>query len=255
MNSAAVVAASQATTALIGTPTYSLLGAVNNATTFNIDINGNVTPVAGGTGTTQVTVYNNGALYNIYSEDLQTYQLNALMDYVVNVGIPITGPTFGSFKISDILGLNNYQDITQATTAVLGNSIAQAATQAQQPLSALINALLSYQQTVNAAQTTLDGLATNAKAVVKGTNGIYTQSILAPVTMNTDGTLTINADGISYTTAVSQNISNIMANLISQATLAANTVSTLPIAVSTAQASQASTKVSAAALSLSLIHI
>ncbi|MGV7801919.1 hypothetical protein PJN14_30550, partial [Mycobacterium kansasii] len=80
------------------------------------DINGNVTPVAGGTGTTQVTVYNNGALYNIYSEDLQTYQLNALMDYVVNVGIPITGPTFGSFKISDILGLNNYQDITQATT-------------------------------------------------------------------------------------------------------------------------------------------
>ena len=38
--------------------------------------------------------------------------------------------------------------------------------------------------------------------------------------MNTDGTLTINADGISYTTAVSQNISNIMANLISQATLA-----------------------------------
>lgn len=253
MNSAAVVAASQATTALIGTPTYSLLGAVNNATTFNIDINGNVTPVAGGTGTTQVTVYNNGALYNIYSEDLQTYQLNALMDYVVNVGIPITGPTFGSFKISDILGLNNYQDITQATTAVLGNSIAQAATQAQQPLSALINALLSYQQTVNAAQTTLDGLATNAKAVVKGTNGIYTQSILAPVTMNTDGTLTINADGISYTTAVSQNISNIMANLISQATLAANTVSTLPIAVSTAQASQASTKVSAAALSSSNI--
>ncbi|MDG4989656.1 KxYKxGKxW signal peptide domain-containing protein, partial [Lactococcus lactis] len=253
MNSAAVVAASQATTALIGTPTYSLLGAVNNATTFNIDINGNVTPVAGGTGTTQVTVYNNGALYNIYSEDLQTYQLNALMDYVVNVGIPITGPTFGSFKISDILGLNNYQDITQATTAVLGNSIAQAATQAQQPLSALINALLSYQQTVNAAQTTLDGLATNAKAVVKGTNGIYTQSILAPVTMNTDGTLTINTDGISYTTAVSQNISNIMANLISQATLAANTVSTLPIAVSTAQASQASTKVSAAALSSSNI--
>lgn len=253
MNSAAVVAASQATTALIGTPTYSLLGAVNNATTFNIDINGNVTPVAGGTGTTQVTVYNNGALYNIYSEDLQTYQLNALMDYVVNVGIPITGPTFGSFKISDILGLNNYQDITQATTAVLGNSIAQAATQAQKPLSALINALLSYQQTVNAAQTTLDGLATNAKAVVKGTNGIYTQSILAPVTMNTDGTLTINADGISYTTAVSQNISNIMANLISQATLAANTVSTLPIAVSTAQASQASTKVSAAALSSSNI--
>ena len=253
MNSAAVVAASQATTALIGTPTYSLLGAVNNATTFNIDINGNVTPVAGGTGTTQITVYNNGALYNIYSEDLQTYQLNALMDYVVNVGIPITGPTFGSFKISDILGLNNYQDITQATTAVLGNSIAQAATQAQQPLSALINALLSYQQTVNAAQTTLDGLATNAKAVVKGTNGIYTQSILAPVTMNTDGTLTINADGISYTTAVSQNISNIMANLISRATLAANTVSTLPIAVSTAQASQASTKVSAAALSSSNI--
>ncbi|BDH84153.1 KxYKxGKxW signal peptide domain-containing protein [Lactococcus lactis] len=253
MNSAAVVAASQATTALIGTPTHSLLGAVNNATTFNIDINGNVTPVAGGTGTTQVTVYNNGALYNIYSEDLQTYQLNALMDYVVNVGIPITGPTFGSFKISDILGLNNYQDITQATTAVLGNSIAQAATQAQQPLSALINALLSYQQTVNVAQTTLDGLATNAKAVVKGTNGIYTQSILAPVTMNTDGTLTINADGISYTTAVSQNISNIMANLISQATLAANTVSTLPIAVSTAQASQASTKVSAAALSSSNI--
>ncbi|MBK0029404.1 KxYKxGKxW signal peptide domain-containing protein, partial [Lactococcus sp. S47] len=254
MNSAAVVAASQATTALIGTPTYSLLGAVNNATTFNIDINGNVTPVAGGTGTTQVTVYNNnGALYNIYSEDLQTYQLNALMDYVVNVGIPITGPTFGSFKISDILGLNNYQDITQATTAVLGNSIAQAATQAQQPLSALINALLSYQQTVNAAQTTLDGLSTNAKAVVKGTNGIYTQSILVPVTMNTDGTLTINADGISYTTAVSQNISNIMANLISQATLAANTVSTLPIAVSTAQASQASTKVSAAALSSSNI--
>ncbi|MCI1070521.1 KxYKxGKxW signal peptide domain-containing protein [Lactococcus lactis] len=253
MNSAATVAASQATAALIGTPTYSLLGAVNNATTFNLDINGNVTPVAGGTGTTQVTVYNNGALYNIYSEDLQTYQLNALMDYVVSVGIPITGPTFGSWQVSDILGLSNWQDITQATTAVLGDSIAQAATQAQQPLSALINALLSYQQTVNAAQTTLDGLATNAKAVVKGTNGIYTQSILAPVTMNTDGTLTINADGISYTTAVSQNIANIMSNLISQATLAANTVSTLPIAVSTAQASQASTKVSAAALSSSNI--
>ena len=253
MNSAATVAASQATAALIGTPTYSLLGAVNNATTFNLDINGNVTPVAGGTGTTQVTVYKNGALYNIYSEDLQTYQLNALMDYVVSVGIPITGPTFGSWQVSDILGLSNWQDITQATTAVLGDSIAQAATQAQQPLSALINALLSYQQTVNAAQTTLDGLATNAKAVVKGTSGIYTQSILAPVTMNMDGTLTINADGISYTTAVSQNIANIMSNLISQATLAANTVSTLPIAVSTAQASQASTKVSAAALSSSNI--